>query len=109
MALVCLFCARDTITLLPQDRRAEFRRKYRAIGVVLLLSPLAAVVASYALDQPNNYKFFIEAFGVWVFGYYWWTKSREFRIKSPEKLAVHGQLENRKRVGVVQVDAVGQP
>jgi hypothetical protein len=108
MALVCLLCAGDTISLLPDKKtRDAFRRRYRGIGIALLASPLAAVIASYALEQRDNYKFFIEAFGVWMFGYYWFVKSREFRITSAEKLAAHGKLENRKGDGVVRVDAVG--
>ncbi len=104
MALVCLFCANDTINLLPDKKNQDaFKRRYRAIGIVLLASPLAAVITSYALGQHNKYKFFIEAFGVWTFGYYWWTKSREFRITSVEKRAAHGMLENAPARGVVPV------
>jgi len=104
MALVCLFCANDTINLLPDKKDQDaFKRRYRAIGIVLLASPLAAVITSYALGQHNKYKFFIEAFGVWTFGYYWWTKSREFRITSAEKRAAQGMLENAPARGVVPV------
>jgi len=102
MAAVCWFCADDTITLLPtKELQDQFKRRYLAITLALLVSPLAAVVASYALQQHANYKFFVEAFGVWMFGYYWWTKSREFRITSAEKRAADGTLKNVPRRGVV--------
>jgi hypothetical protein len=104
MAAVCLLCARETLSLLPTTAQQDaFKRRYRIIGVVLLLSPLAAVAASYVLDQHPNYKFFIEAFGVWSFAYYWWTKSREFTITSAEKRAVCGELKNMPRRGLVPV------
>lgn len=102
MAAVCWFCAEDTISLLPEKAdRDAFKRRYRAISFFLLASPAAAVFASYALRQNASYKFFIEAFGVWTFGYYWWTKSREFRITSAEKRALHGMLKNVPTRGVV--------
>jgi hypothetical protein len=102
MAAVCLFCAGETISLLPTKAQQDaFKRRYRIIGVVLVLSPLAAIAASYVLEQHPSYKFFIEAFGVWTFAYYWWTKSREFRITSAEKRAVCGELKNVPPRGVV--------
>jgi hypothetical protein len=102
MALVCLLCAGDTINLLPDKKLQDaFKRRYRGIGVILLASPLAAVIASYALHQHDNDKFFIEAFGVWTFGYYWWTKSREFRMTSAEKRAAYGMLKSVPGRGVV--------
>ena len=106
MAFVCFFCAKDTVNLLPDVKIVDqFRRKYRVIGALLAASPVAAVLVSYAFDRHDSAKFFVEAFGVWVFGYYWWVKSREFRITSAEKLATHGKVENVKRVGLVRVDA----
>jgi hypothetical protein len=108
MACVCLFCAADTISLLPdQKTRDRFKRQYRIIGVLLVASPLSAIAVSYVLRQFDNYKFFVEAFGVWVFAAYWLVKSREFSITSAEKRALHGQLENRRGRGVVPVAAAG--
>ena len=101
MALVCLFCANDTIPLLPKGEQDAFRRRYHAIGIVLILSPLAAIVVSYAIDRHNSYKFFIEAFAVWTFAFYWYTKSREFKITSAEKKAIEGRL--RRRAGAREV------
>jgi hypothetical protein len=108
MAAVCLFCAADTISLLPdQKTRDAFKRRYRIIGATLVLSPLLALLVSYVLRQFDNYKFFVEAFGVWMFAAYWLVKSWEFSITSAEKRAVHGQLENRKGRGVVPAPAGG--
>jgi hypothetical protein len=110
MAFVCLFCASDTISLLPDTRTKDaFRRRYRIIGALLIASPFAAVAVSYAIVQRPNVRFFVEWFGVWVFASYWWTKSAEFRITSAEKLAAHGKVENRKGEGLVRVDTMEHP
>lgn len=102
MAGVCLFCAGDTIGLLPDQKTKDaFHRRYRLIGTLLVLSPLAAVAISYVFRQFENYKFFVEAFGVWTFAAYWLVKSRELSITSAEKRALRGQLENRRGRGVV--------
>jgi hypothetical protein len=50
-----------------------------------------------------NYKFFVETFGIYMFGLYWLVKSREISITSAEKLAAHGKLQNVKGRGVVRV------
>lgn len=109
MALVCFFCAKDTVKLLPIDKRDGFRNQYRAITLALIASPFAAVIVSFWLQQLDQYKFFIEAFGVWVFGYYWLTKSREFRITAAEKRALRGELENVKGAGVVPAGSANPP
>ena len=102
MAAVCWFCAEDTISLLPTKAdQGRFTRRYRVISFVLLASPAAALIVSYVLTQFDSYKFFIEAFAVWTFAFYWWTKSREFRITSAEKKAIEGRL--RRRPGAREV------
>jgi hypothetical protein len=104
MAGVCLFCAGDTINLLPDRKKKDaYHRSYRLIGTLLVLSPLAAVAVSYVFPQFENYKFFVEAFGVWMFAAYWLVKSRELSITSAEKRALHGQVENRRGRGLVPV------
>lgn len=106
MAYVCLFCATTTIPLLPDASLARaFRRKYLAIGIALVLSPLAAIPASYLGGGRKNLTFFVEWFAVWVFAYYWWTKTREFRITAAEKRALRGELQYVEGVGVKDVAA----
>lgn len=108
MAAVCLLCAGDTISLLPdQKTRDAFKRRYRVIGILLVASPATALLVSYVLRQFDNYKFFVEASGVWMFAAYWLVKSREFSITSAEQRAVHGQLENRKGRGLVPAASGG--
>jgi hypothetical protein len=104
MAAVCFFCAKDTIRLLPDDAtRNSFKRQYHVIGGILAISPLAAIGVSYILHQFESRTFFVEAFGVWTFAYYWFTKSREFRITAAEQLAAQGKVKNQKGVGLVKV------
>jgi hypothetical protein len=102
MAAVCLFCARDTIPLLPeQTDRDRFTRAYMTIAVLLALSPLAAVATAYFARAGDSRVFFIEWFAVWVFGAYWAVKSAEFKITSAERRALYGALKTVKGVGVV--------
>lgn len=103
MASVCFFCAKDTISLLPERRQKSFRYWYHAITSFLVASPLAAIVVSYMLSGHSSLVFFIEAFGVWTLGAYWLVKTFEFRITSAEELAAHGKVENRKGVGLVRL------
>lgn len=106
MAYVCFFCAGTTIPLLPNASLARtFRRKYVAIGAALVLSPLAAIPASYLGGGRQNLTFFVEWFAVWVFAYYWLTKTQEFEITAAEKRALRGQLQYVRGVGVTDVAA----
>lgn len=105
MASVCLFCARDTITLLPkQTDRDRFRRAYLSIAVLLALSPLAAIATAYFAGARDSRVFFIEWFAVWMFAAYWAVKSLEFKITSAERRALFGALKNVKGVGIVEAE-----
>jgi hypothetical protein len=102
MVGVCLFCARDTITLLPEKSDQDrFRRAYYTIAFFLFVSPLAAVAAAYLAGVQSSLIFFIEWFAVWVFAAYWATKSAEIKITSAERRALYGALKNVQGVGVV--------
>jgi hypothetical protein len=101
MALVCELCARDTISLLPDEpTRTAYRHRYHAIGVSLAASPAAALAVSFVLRSLVDYEFFIEWFGVAVFAAYWAVKSREFHITAAEKRALRGELKYQEGVGL---------
>lgn len=105
MVLVCLFCARDTITLLPEKSdQDKFRRTYYTIAVLLFVSPLAALAVAYFSRAQGSLLFFIESFAVWVFAAYWAVKSKEFKITAAERRALYGALENVSGVGVVPAE-----
>jgi hypothetical protein len=102
MAYVCFTCALKTIDLLPVKDRKRFRRAYFWIGVALIASPGTALVLDYFLDtiqralqtnRGNGFVFAFEAIGVWVFAFYWFTKTQEYEISSAEKEALKGHLE----------------
>ena len=102
MALVVEFYAFDTITLLPLKAQKKFRRIYHGIAVSLLLSPIAAVTVGYIAGLPAKSIFVPETFGIEVFAFYWFMKSREFHITSAEKKAAKGQLQ-RSAHGLVDL------
>jgi hypothetical protein len=109
MVGVCLFCARDTLTLLPkksdQDR---FRNTYYTIALFLFTSPLAALAVAYFARAQGSMVFFIEWFAVFVFAVYWAVKSAEFKITAAERRALYGALKNVKGVGVVPEEPSGE-
>ena len=109
MVGVCLFCARDTLTLLPkksdQDR---FRNTYYTVALFLFTSPLAALAVAYFARAQGSMVFFIEWFAVWVFAVYWAVKSAEFKITAAERRALYGALKNVKGVGVVPEEPSGE-
>jgi len=101
MVSVVWFCAEDTITILPTEAlQKKFKRTYRGIALGLAASPIAAVTVSYLLQNYVSHTFYVEWFGVWVFSFYWFTKSAEFRITSAEKRALRGELKNVKGYGL---------
>lgn len=102
MVAVCLFCAHDTVTLLPeQAQRDRFKRTYYTIAALLFVSPLAALVTAYVAGARNSLVFLIEWFAVWVFAGYWAVKSLEFKLTAPERRALMGTLRNDPEAGVV--------
>jgi hypothetical protein len=101
IAYVCLFRARDTLSLIGDPaRREKYGRWYKTLGMLMVISPLAAVIVSdfYPGTEGRSPRvFFIEAFGVWTFATFWWVKSRELRETSAEQRAVRGTLARAKR------------
>lgn len=106
MAFVCLWCAPETLELSEDPAfKKKFARRYRIIGWLLVLSPAAAVGASFALRLNDQRKFFIETFGLVVFASYWAVKSREMSMTQGEIQAAAGQAAQVKG-GVVRKDKV---
>jgi hypothetical protein len=104
MAAVCFFCAKDTLTLVADPAvRKRYRNAYHVIGFLLAVSPLAAVAISFVLNQLAQYRFYFEAFGVFMFAVYWMVKSSELKISAAEKRAVRGELANVPGTGIVAV------
>jgi hypothetical protein len=81
IALACWLCQDDSLNLglVPPQDQAAYRAKYSAIGVALLVLPLLAV-AFGVIGQPFKQSLFCaEALAIWVFAFYWYTKSGELK------------------------------
>jgi hypothetical protein len=95
IAYVSLFRARDTLRLLPPEKRARYARRYVWTGLAMVASPVAAVVLSYALDPRSPTRaviFLVETLGVWAFATYWIVKTGEMRETGAERRALDAQL-----------------
>jgi hypothetical protein len=101
MVAVAVFCAKDTINLLPKHEQARFRQAYNVLGVLMFLLPAAAVATAYIAGTQDQRVFIIETVAILMFVIYWGVKSLEFRITSAERKALYGSLRNERGVGVV--------
>jgi hypothetical protein len=82
LVYVVWFRADDTLPLLPPDATpspAAYRRLYRIVGGVMLVSPLSAFIVESILGTGSSYVFFIEVAGIWAFAAYWLIKSSELK------------------------------
>ncbi len=103
LACVIRFCAGDTLEELEKSGNAPkegpysvawHQKRYRLISYVMVLSPLIAGALDLSLGgsfgDPDLGKlgttiFFVEAVGIWVFGWYWLLKSQELRRATDKK------------------------
>lgn len=94
---VAVFRAADTLSLIRDTRKAgRLRALYRGLGILMVASPLVAVVLAQSL-QPGSPKrslvFFVETVAVLTFAAYWLVKSRELSATDAEKLALERKLK----------------
>lgn len=96
IAYVSLFRSRDTLSLIPDPRqRAAFARRYSVTGVMMIVSPLAALALALWLEPFSAFRplvFWVETLGIWSFAAYWYVKTREMRISQAEKRSLAAQL-----------------
>jgi hypothetical protein len=93
LVYVVWFRSGDTLTLIPENDRPRYRRVYKTVGAVMLVSPLTAFVLNSVIGTRTSYVFFIEAAGIWAFALYWWIKSSELKRSAATARALHGQVE----------------
>ena len=103
IAYVCVFRASDTLSLMSDAVKAtRYKRTYRALGIGMIASPVAAVILTSGLQIATELRptvFLIEAGGVLVFATYWLVKSREVFQTNSERSAIEGKLRmNPSRV-----------
>ncbi len=81
IVLDCWLCSGDSFALglLPASEEELYAKKYRAIGIALIVVPLLAfLINTHVLGEPfSSSVFWIEATAIWVFAFYWHTKSGE--------------------------------
>jgi hypothetical protein len=89
IAYVCIFRARDTVSLISDPARQKYyKRWYRIIGALMIASPLIAIVLKSVLAKQHATVFFVEMAGVYVFAVYWFVKSKEIlETNADEKVA----------------------
>ena len=94
MGAVCLFCANDTLNMLPLKDRKRYSNAYYVIGIWLFVAPIGAYAFAFFAGGQNRATFVVEFAAVTVFGIYWLIKSREIRITAAERKALYGALAN---------------
>jgi hypothetical protein len=107
IAYVSLFRSRDTIRLLPPEKRPRYARMYVATGVAMVVSPLLAVLLAYTVGSRRPaIIFWVETCAVWAFALYWMIKTGEMRQTRAEKRALDAELR-RERVPAAPPPAAG--
>jgi hypothetical protein len=90
IALSCWLCQDDSLALglVPPHRVARYRFKYAATGVALVALPAVAVLINSGVFARGfeTSIFWVEAVAIWVFGFYWYTKSGELRQASRKSM-----------------------
>jgi hypothetical protein len=108
LVYVVWFCARDTLSLLPEANAAGYRKLYSVIGLVMLVSPLTAFMMNSFIGRGKAYVFFIETAGIWAFAAYWLVKSSELKKSNATRRALRGEIETSRR-GAASVAAPSEP
>ena len=85
-------CTEETLKYLEDEiLKVKFRRKYMWAGIGMILFPAIAYLLNMFLDE-SKFIFLVEALGIFVFAYYWWTKSDEMSVSGAEKWALQGRI-----------------
>jgi hypothetical protein len=97
IAFVCAFCSDKTLKYMPTipDRDkviASYKRWYRLLAIVMVLSPFIAWVFN-TISLQNSLHFWDEAIGILAFGVYWLKKTSELGRSDIERRALSGQIE----------------
>jgi hypothetical protein len=95
VGFTCVFCAEKTLKEIPQTlpNRANviafYKRWYRVLGTLMIVLPICAHL--FLWRDPHR-MFFVEAAGVWAFGFYWLFKTFELKRSDVEYRALKGDL-----------------
>lgn len=89
-------CAGETLELdtVPEEIRRRYRRYYKWLGIAMIAFIPSAIIATLLLTGGLKlWVFAVEAFGVWTFALYWFTKSRELAKTRADKEILTGALK----------------
>lgn len=99
IAYVAIFKGQETLRLMKDEpTRKRYRRIYRTLGTIMVVSPLVALISSLMLEASTGKKYlvvFAEWLAVWIFATYWLIKSREMVFTSAERRALDQKLETK--------------
>jgi hypothetical protein len=73
IAATIWFCAGKTLPDDLKQVRARWLRIYRVLAIAIVAVPFIA----FLLARDNQWKIWVEAFGVWIFSAYWFLKTYE--------------------------------
>jgi hypothetical protein len=96
IAFTCVVCSRKTLNSIPPDTPdrgkviAFYNAWYLFFAIVMVAAPLCAHLF---LNQNPHRTFFVEAAGVWAFGFYWLFKTFELKHSDIEVKALMGEIE----------------
>jgi hypothetical protein len=95
VGFTCVFCCDKTLEEIPSTvpHRAKviafYKRWYRVFGTLMIVLPITAHLLLW--KDPHG-MFFVEAAGVWAFGFYWLFKTYELKRSDIECRAMRGEL-----------------
>jgi len=96
IALACWLCQDDSLQLglISEKDRLRYRVKYFATGAALVGLPMTAVLINIGVFRRpfESSVYWAEAVSIWVFAFYWHTKSRELEEAARRGLRTHTRL-----------------
>jgi len=106
IAYVCIWCAPDTLPLMPPGTTpsaATFTRIYRIIGGLMIIAPLAAVALDHWLSDGGKTVVLAEVAGIYTFASFWCVKSWELGKSDAEQEIARGKVVRVRGRGLVRV------
>jgi hypothetical protein len=98
IAIVCIFCASDTLSLVKDKKKYKcYRRSYFIFGALMVAIPLLRICLKSFEPIAEWTTFIVEFFGISIFAAYWLVKSWEIFQTGFDKKAAHGKLHIEPR------------
>jgi hypothetical protein len=95
---VALFESGRTLPeLQDQAGQQRYENSYRLTSAVLVLSPVAAIIAHLLTQRYQALTYFLELFGIWAFALFWLIKSLELRASQAERQVLREAVSSLPR------------